>query len=96
MCIRDRPSEVESYSLTIREAALFRKTIVATSIPAIEEARDEIDGLITTAPTPESLADTLAGLLDNIEDVREGRYSSSYSSEPNIKSERQVKDLLGI
>ena len=91
-----QPSEVESYSLTIREAALFRKTIVATSIPAIEEARDEINGLITTAPTPESLADTLAGLLDNIEDVREGRYSASYSSEPNIKSERQVKDLLGI
>lgn len=91
-----QPSRVESYSITIREAAVLGKPVVATSLAAIEEARDEIDGLRTVAPAPEALADAIGAMLQDPAGLAGGSYDTSFRGVVNTAAKAALTEILEL
>lgn len=87
---------MESYSITIREAAVLGKPVVATSLAAIEEARDEIDGLRTVAPAPEALADAIGAMLQDPAGLAAGSYDTSFRGDVNTATKAALTRILEL
>ena len=91
-----QPSRVESYSITIREAAILHKPIVATALPAIEEAREELAGLRTVPPDPGALASELTVLLSDSEGLAAGRYNTCFRAPVNSSVAGRLSQILNL
>lgn len=91
-----QPSLVESYSITIREAAVFGCPVIASSLPAVEEARDDVFGLITVEPAAERIAKEIKLLLENQEIKEKNLFKTALRPDINKNIKDSIRKLLTI
>ena len=60
-----QPSYVESQCLTVYEALSLKKLIIATDIPALNEALQNGELGVLCEPTPDAIADAIEQLIAN-------------------------------
>ena len=91
-----QPSIVESFCITIREAAILNKPIIASNIPAIYEACNEIDNLLLTSYAPECMSKSIGEILLDYDGLKKGIYNTSLKADVNSKSVVFFNYLLNI
>lgn len=89
-----QPSDVESYGITIREAAIFNLPIIVSNIPAFCEASLEINNLQFTSNEPQELANKIYGILTDIEGLENGDYKASFKTKPNESSIKILQEIF--
>lgn len=91
-----QPSLFESYSITIREAAVFGVPIVATNLPAIVEAQSEIKGIELVDFSSSQLASKLNIMISGI--VKDGKKQFSTKLAPNFNERccKAIDNMLGL
>lgn len=89
-----QPSNVESYGITIREAAIFNVPIIVSNIPAFCEASLEINNLQFTSNEPQELANKIFGILTDIEGLERGDYRASFKTKPNELSIKILQEIF--
>lgn len=91
-----QPSNVESFCITIREAAILNKPIVASDIPAVCEASYEIANIRLSANDPERMANTIEQILSDSKGLALGTYNTSLKSAINEKSIKFFRNLFAL
>ncbi len=89
-----QPSLVESYSITIREAALLNKPIIASAIPALIEAKSNIKNIIYTSLNPRDLANIISAILADETGLKSGKYNSMLKQDINQRSFSKLLNLI--
>lgn len=91
-----QPSSVESFCITIREAAVLNKPIIASDIPAIREARNVIDNMRLTANDPKSMASAIGMMLSDEVGLKSGKYNTSIITDVNEKPALFLNRLFSL
>lgn len=89
-----QPSNVESYGITIREAAIFNVPIIVSNIPSFYEASLEINNLQFTSNDPQKLANKILGILTDIKGLERGDYRASFKTKPNELSIKILQEFF--
>lgn len=89
-----QPSNVESYGITIREAAIFNVPIIVSNIPAFCEASLEINNLQFASNEPQELANKICGILTDVIGLERGDYKTSFKSKPNESSIKILQEIF--
>lgn len=85
-----QPSLVESFSICIREAAILKKPIITTNLPAFIAATEDIDGIITTSVTPRSLSKAIMNALSILNSENKASLNTHLKRDINLS----IKDAL--
>lgn len=92
-----QPSRIEASGISIREAAILGRPIVATDIPAFRELEDTISSIELYDPTPEGIAHGVEKYLESgvCGSVKELRRSGARISESD-ESKGSIRRLIQI
>lgn len=91
-----QPSLVESFGITIREAAVLNRPIIASDIPALREASHEIDNMRLTLNDAENLANIIGKVLSDKNGLEQGDYNTSFSINLNESTVNFLRQLFSI
>ena len=91
-----QPSYVESQCLTVYEALILKKLIVATNIPALDEALQNGELGVLCEPTPDAFADAIEQLISNHAHKEQLQKTLKKYTVNNYITHQKINDLFYI